>query len=136
MLVRNVATVTEDTPVEEAARTMADKGIGCLPVMKGSSMAGLVTKSDLFRALMELLGGRRPGVRVWAVTPEAKGTVSKVTGAITSISGNIVGLGFYEVRDSWGARWQMTVKVQDVEKEKLIAALKPCVIEILDVRES
>ena len=137
VMIKNVVTVNEDTPVEEAARVMADKGIGCLPVMAAEGvMAGLVTKSDLFRAFMELLGGRRSGVRVWAQTPDAKGTVAKITGAIAAVSGNIVGLGFNEIRDAKGSRWEITLKVQDVPKDKLVEALKPVVIEVKDVRES
>lgn len=136
VMVKNVVSVTDDTPVEEAARIMADKGIGCLPVMAGGMMAGLVTKSDLFRAFMELLGGRRPGVRIWAHTPDAKGTVAKITSAIASVSGNIVGLGFNEIRDVKGSRWEITLKVQDVTKDKLVEAIKPFVIDVKDVRES
>lgn len=40
---------------------------------------------------------------------------------------------------TWDASWfnrEMTVKVQDVTKDKLLEALKPVLIEILDVRES
>jgi acetoin utilization protein AcuB len=136
VMVKGVVTVNVDTPVEEAARVMADKGIGCLPVMGNGQMVGLVTKSDLFLAFMELLGGRRPGIRVWAQTPDAKGTVAKITSAIAAVSGNIMGLGFNEIRDAKGSRWEITLKVQEVPKEKLIEALKPVVIEIKDIRES
>lgn len=137
VMVKNVCTVQEDTPVEEAARVMSDKGIGCLPVTaKGGGMVGLITKSDLFLAFMELLGGRRPGIRVWAETPDAKGAVAKITSAVASISGNIVGLGFNEIRDVKGSRWEMTLKVQDVTADQLKEALKPVVIEIKDVREA
>ncbi len=136
VMVKNVATINEDTPVEEAARVMADMGIGCLPVMGKDAMVGLVTKSDLFRAFMELLGGRRPGVRIWAQTPDTKGTVAKITSAIAAVSGNIVGLGFNEIRDGKGSRWEITLKVQDVPAEKLVEALRPLLLEIKDVRES
>ena len=136
VMVKNVYSVTGDTPVEEAARIMSDKGIGCLPVVDKDTMIGLVTKSDLFLAFMELLGGRRTGVRIWAQTPDAKGTVAKITNAIAAVSGNIVGLGFNEIRDVKGSRWEITLKVQDVPADKLVEAIKPIVIEIKDVRES
>ena len=137
VMVKEVETVGEDTPVEEAARIMADQGIGCLPVVDGTGgMTGLVTKADLFRAFMELLGGRRRGVRVWAQTPDTKGTIAKITGAIAAISGDIVGLGFNEIRDLKGSRWEITLKVQDVKADKLAEAIRPFVIDIKDVRES
>jgi len=137
VMVKNPTTVNENTPVEEAARIMADKGIGCLPVVgDDGAMVGLVTKSDLFRAFMELLGGRRHGVRIWAETPDTKGTIAKITGAIAAISGNIVGLGFNEIHDVKGSRCEITLKVQDVPAEKLAEAIKPFIISVKDVRES
>ena len=136
LMVKDVATVTEDTTVEDAARVMADRNIGCLPVMDGKHLVGMVSQNDIFRAFMELLGGRRKGVRIWATTADRKGTIAAITGAITAVSGNIVGLGFQEVSDAKGARWEITVKVQDVPKDKLVAALRPHLIEILDARES
>jgi acetoin utilization protein AcuB len=136
VMVKKIVSVDEDTTVEEAARIMADKVIGCLPVMKGKMMVGFITKSELFIALMELLGGRRSGVRVWATTSGTKGTVAKITSAVASISGNIVSLGFNQVLDATGSRWEMTIKVQDVTKDKLLEVLKPLVIKVLDVRES
>jgi acetoin utilization protein AcuB len=135
-MVKDVATVGEDATVEDAARIMADRNIGSLPVMDGKQLVGMVSQNDLFRAFMELLGGRRKGVRIWATTPDRKGTIAKITGAIAAVSGDIVGLGFKEVSDARGERWEITVKVQDVAKDKLVEALRPHVIEILDVRES
>jgi acetoin utilization protein AcuB len=136
LMVKDVATVGEDATVEDAARIMADRNIGSLPVMDGKQLVGMVSQNDLFRAFMELLGGRRKGVRIWATTPDRKGTIAKITGAIAAVSGDIVGLGFKEVSDARGERWEITVKVQDVAKDKLVEALRPHVIEILDVRES
>ena len=136
LMVKDVATVTEDTTVEDAARVMADRNIGSLPVMDGTHLVGMVNQNDIFRAFMELLGGRRKGVRVWATTADRKGTIAEITSAIAAVSGDIVGLGFHEVSDAKGARWEITVKVQDVAKDRLVAILKPHVLEILDARES
>ncbi|MGA2082283.1 MAG: CBS domain-containing protein [Holophaga sp.] len=136
LMVKDVATVSEETTVEDAARIMADRNIGALPVMHGKVLAGMVNQSDVFRAFMEMLGGRRKGVRVWATTGEQKGTVARITAAIADISGDIVGLGFHEIRDARGVRWEVTVKVQDVPRDSLVEALRPHVREILDVRET
>jgi acetoin utilization protein AcuB len=136
LMVKNVATVTEDTPGEDAARLMADRNIGCLPVMRDGGLVGMVNQNDLFRAFMVLMGGRRKGVRIWAATASEKGTVARITGAIADISGSIVGLGLLEIHDAQGTRAEITLKVQDVPKDKLVAVLKPLVRTILDVRES
>ncbi|MCL2479411.1 MAG: CBS domain-containing protein, partial [Treponema sp.] len=49
---KNVTTVQENEVVEEAARIMADRRIGCLPVMRGKLLVGIITDSDLFRVFV------------------------------------------------------------------------------------
>jgi acetoin utilization protein AcuB len=48
-------TVTPATRVEEAARLMLERRIGGLPVIEGTSLAGIVTGDDLLRALAGLI---------------------------------------------------------------------------------
>ena len=36
-------------PVQEAARSMAERKIGCLPVIEDGKLAGIVTETDLLR---------------------------------------------------------------------------------------
>lgn len=136
VMTRNVITVSEDTPIEEAARLMADNKVGGLPVMRDKTLVGIITETDLFKAFLELLGGRRPGVRVTAYTSGAKGTASQITSAVFAAGGDIVGFGIYEVADAPGVHWQMTIKVQGVPRDRLVEALRPVVYEILDVRET
>jgi CBS domain-containing protein len=51
MMTYPVVTVTPDTSVGEAADLMVHKGIGCLPVVEGTQLVGVVTKTDLLRCL-------------------------------------------------------------------------------------
>jgi acetoin utilization protein AcuB len=136
VMTREVITVEEDTPIEEAARIMADHKIGGLPVMKGGSLGGVITETDVFRAFLELLGARRHGVRITATTPGAKGTVARLADAVFKVGGNIIGLGFSERKAGKGSSWEVMLKVQDVGPDKLVAAVKPLVTEILDVRDT
>jgi acetoin utilization protein AcuB len=135
VMARDVITVAEKTPLEEAARIMADKKIGGLPVMRGPDLVGIITETDLFKSLLELLGGRRSGVRLTVAVPAVKGELSKVTTTIFEAGGNIVGIGMKGILGSYGDTAEVVLKVQDVEREALVAALKPVVSDILDVRE-
>ncbi len=38
-----------EAPVQEAARVMAERKIGCLPVIEDGKLAGIVTETDLLR---------------------------------------------------------------------------------------
>ncbi len=58
-----VQTIASDAPLEQAARIFVDRKIGALPVMAGETLAGIITESDAFRALIALLGAG-PGIRI------------------------------------------------------------------------
>ena len=132
---REVITVSEDTPLEEAARIMSDQNIGGLPVMQGQALIGIITETDLFKVLLQLLGGRRVGVRVTVSASGAKGTLAKITSAVFGVGGDIVGLGIIEVPNASGPKWRIILKVQDVPKDRLVETLRPVVDDIQDVRE-
>lgn len=136
VMARDVVTVSEDLPLEEAARIMVDRRIGGLPVMREQTLAGIITETDLFKVLLELLGGRRSGMRVTVSVAGAKGTLAKVANAVFNAGGDIVGLGISEVSGSGGMQWEIMLKVQDASKDKLVEALKPVVEEIVEVRET
>jgi CBS domain-containing protein len=44
-----VVTVAPDTAVGDATKLMLEKGLGCLPVLDGTQLVGIVTKTDLLR---------------------------------------------------------------------------------------
>lgn len=135
IMTRDLYTVNEDTPLEEAARIMADRRIGGLPVLNGGKLTGIITETDIFKAFLGQLGARRSGVRVSVAIPDEKGTMAKLTQAIFAIGGDIVGMGLSDPTPATGNQWEITVKVQDVTKDALVAAVRPVVTEIRDVRE-
>jgi acetoin utilization protein AcuB len=49
VMTRKPVSVTPQETVQGAARLMADKKIGCLPVVDGGKVSGIVTKDDLLR---------------------------------------------------------------------------------------
>jgi CBS domain-containing membrane protein len=46
---KKVITVTPETPIKDAAHLMADKKIGCVPVVTDGTLVGLVTTTDILR---------------------------------------------------------------------------------------
>jgi acetoin utilization protein AcuB len=104
--------------------------------MKSGKLVGKVTETDLFRALLQLFGGRRSGVRVTVRTPGAKGTFSKITGIISAAGGDIVGLGVVEAQGVPGDFWNVTLKVQDLTKKAVSAAFAKAGLEVVDIRET
>ncbi len=48
-MTEHVITISPDASVKEAARLMIDKKIGCLPVVEGQKLIGLLTETDILR---------------------------------------------------------------------------------------
>jgi len=134
IMIKNVLTITDDTPLEEAARVMADHRIGALPVMRDSKLVGIITETDIFKALLELMGAREPGVRLTMRMPEGQGVLPLCTETMTSLGGRVLAL------LTWSAEEpdyrMVTVKVTGVGREKLTEGIGKLGVEILDVRES
>ena len=49
------ATVTPDTPLDEAARMILELKVGGLPVIEQGKLVGIITETDLIKTLMQLL---------------------------------------------------------------------------------
>jgi acetoin utilization protein AcuB len=130
VMTRDVITVDEDAPVEQAGRIMADNKVSGLPVMRDGELVGIITETHLFNILLELFSARNPGVRVTAKISREKGLMAKITGAVASIGGQLEALGLH------GDSQTVTFKVVDVSREDVVKAVEPLVLEIVDVRES
>lgn len=133
VMTKDVISVPEDTPLEEAARLMFDKKIGSLPVMRDGLVVGIITESDLFKAFLELFGGHQKGVRLTVLAPYYKGSLADISTKITEAGGLILALNVFEGEDP--SNWGCTLKVTDIEKDELLEVVEPLIVEVLDVRE-
>lgn len=52
--------VTEDTPLEEVVKTMEERQIKRVPVVRGQEVVGIVSRANLFHALASLAGEAKP----------------------------------------------------------------------------
>ena len=134
LMTKKVITVCEDCPMEEAARIMVDNKIGGLPVVRGDTLVGIITETDLFKVFLELLGAREQGTRFTLLVPEKKGMLAAMAESVTQMGGNIVALGTFLGEDPTNRL--ITMKVQDVDKETLWPKLQELGIKLIDVRET
>ncbi len=132
IMTKEVITINEKTPIEEAARIMADNKIGGLPVMSDDHVVGMITETDLFKVFLELLGARESGLRVTLSVKDQPGELLKITQAIAALGGNFISFGQFSGADA--ATRLVTFKVSGVEPTKLHEALTPLVQELIDVR--
>jgi acetoin utilization protein AcuB len=127
-----VITVTADTPIEEAAAVMADHKIGGMPVLENGALAGIITETDIFKILVELLGARTPGLRVTLAVQDTKGTLAKITHALAAAGANIISLVAYGGVGEYDSR--ITIKLSDVDAETVRRVLTDLKLNIADMR--
>jgi len=134
VMTREVITVTEQTPIEEAARIMADNEIGGLPVMRGRELVGIVTETDLFRIFLELLGAREAGIRLAALVANRPGELAKLTSAVYQAGGNFLAL-VTSLGDSTENRL-VTAKIEGIDLSDLRRIVEPLVQKVVDLRQT
>jgi acetoin utilization protein AcuB len=129
---RPVITVSSDTPVEYAANLMAENAIGCLPVVadeEAGRLLGIITESDLFHALVRLMGAQEPSTRLRLLL---HGNDPTKLGQILLLVGqqhiHLAGL-LAEPVDAEG-RWPITLRVRTINPEPLLQELKDAGVEV------
>ena len=132
IMTTKVLTVSPDDVVEEAARVMVEKQVGCLPVVKGNALVGIITENDLFYIFTQMFGATQKGVRAIVCLDDAPGEMAKIAQKIAEAGGNIISLVTSASSDK--KKRPLTLKVAGVSLakiKKIFADLK-CPVE--DIR--
>jgi len=90
VMATDVVSALPDDPVEQAANTMREHRIGCLPVVEGGELVGIITASDVMDALVYLVGANEPGSRMEIALPDRPGALAGAAGVFGMCGINIV----------------------------------------------
>lgn len=131
---RPVVTVEGDCPMEEAARIMVARKIGCLPVMEGERLLGIITETDIFKTLVEVLGGEEIGTRLILHLPERVGELARATSQIAEAGGNIIAVTTSRILED--NQREVTIKESGADPETLKNLLKSSGTTVVDLRSS
>jgi acetoin utilization protein AcuB len=134
VMTKKVITVSRDTTIEEAARIMADKKIGGMPVVDSDRVVGMITETDLFKVFLELMGARDKGIRVTAAIEDKPGELAKITKAIADAGGNFVSFGFFSGEDT--STKVLTFKVEGIQKDEIKKVLGNVIKKFWDIRQT
>ena len=133
IMTREVITVSADDPVEQAAKKMSDNDVSILPVVDDDGrLMGVVSRSDLFRLLLELFGSRHYGLRVTFRIKDQPGVIAKIALAMEKVGVNIISIGNLDSDQGYST---IIMKLNGVEKDTLEKTLLPLVDGKLDIRE-
>jgi len=95
IMTRNPLTISPGALLEEAAILMRDHDVGCLPVLDGETLVGIITESDILDSFIELLGFREPGTRLTIEAEDAPGILSHLASIFGQFNANITHVAVY-----------------------------------------
>jgi acetoin utilization protein AcuB len=129
IMTRRVYTVSSNASIEEAALMMREKKIGCLPVVDGGKLVGILTETDILDAFLDSLGVHGPGYRVELALPNKAGILFEVLKIIKDFDANIVSVASASHEDT-GMKI-LILRIETKNYKILKAALKKSGYEIL-----
>ncbi|MGA7577702.1 MAG: CBS and ACT domain-containing protein [Desulfobaccales bacterium] len=90
---RDPITVSQEATVEEAAQIMLAHTFSGLPVVDaGGSLAGIITQSDILRALLHISGSLQGGVQFALRLEDRPGVLKEVVDLIGAKEGRLISL--------------------------------------------
>ncbi|MBO8159655.1 CBS and ACT domain-containing protein [Thermosyntropha sp.] len=76
---QRLITVDADNYIETAARLMRDNKISGLPVVEDGKLVGIITETDIFDSLIQILGVTRPHTRIDLFIEDKPGVLADIT---------------------------------------------------------
>jgi acetoin utilization protein AcuB len=135
VMAEQVITVTPRTPLAQAAHLLADRKIGCLPVIEAGRLVGIITETDVLRAfaafLDDLSGSPRLEVAVRDV-PGRLGEISRLFTEVPSEVGSFMGAWTDPAHAADGI---LVLRFQAFEPQEILRILERAGIEVLHPAE-
>ncbi len=82
VMTRELITAHPDMPIEEAGKLLYANRIGCLPVVTGDAIVGILTEGDVLQAFVDLFGVNQPSSRIEVRLENRPGELARVVRVI------------------------------------------------------
>ncbi|MCR4821747.1 MAG: CBS and ACT domain-containing protein [Treponema sp.] len=129
---KNPITIQKEATVEEAAKLMAENGISSVIVLDDNVLAGILTKADLFKAMVDMFGFKYEGVRASIQVSDDCGQLARISAALAEKKGKVVSVITADGSDV--SKRIITLKVIGLSKDQVSDILKGLGAEIKDIR--
>lgn len=115
---QQLLTIRSDTYIETAARIMRDNKVSGLPVVDEDQLVGIITETDLFDALIDILGVHNAHTRIDFIVKDRPGPIAEVTGLIAARDINITNIVVYF--DEKKGQYKVILRMEEPEFQPII----------------
>lgn len=121
IMAKKPITVSSDATIEEAALIMREKKVGGLPVMSDGKLVGIISESDLFDAMIDLFGLKRPGKRLTIEVDDIPGVLADVARIMKESGINIINVANIKRKNG---KVEIIIRIDVKEADNCVATLK------------
>jgi acetoin utilization protein AcuB len=124
-------TITPDTIIEKAVQLMHDHKIGCLPILDGEKLLGIITETDILDLFVDLFGVKTPGTRITLALPDAPGILHDVLAVVKKHNVNLISV----VTPSYQIDHNriVAIRIQTLDHDKIVEDLRHSGYEVLSI---
>jgi acetoin utilization protein AcuB len=124
--------VTPATTLEAAAQLLLKHKIGGLPVIENGRLVGIVTRSDVLQAFLDVMGASEAiSTRIDFVLREEGGGLAAASRIVSQEGGEVLSLGTY--RGKWGKASVCYLRLRSGDTDAIAKALSEQGFEVLGV---
>lgn len=132
---KDIVHVHPSTPIEEAAKIMADKKIGSLLVLEEEKLIGIITETDIFKVFINMLGAREKGFRYVFKVQNVPGILARILNLMHQCGADVIAVSTCEKSEE---EYNVMVKVKpSLNRENFERKLLEGIpnVSIIDVRQ-
>jgi acetoin utilization protein AcuB len=124
-------TITRDTIIEKAVQLLHDHKIGCLPIVDGEKLLGVITETDVLDLFIDLFGVKTPGTRITLALQDAPGILHDVLEVVKRHNVNLISV----VTPSYTVDGKriVAIRIQTLDYDKIVEELKTSGYEVLSI---
>jgi acetoin utilization protein AcuB len=110
---------------------MHDHKIGCLPILDGEKLLGIITETDILDLFVDLFGVKTPGTRITLALQDAPGILHDVLHVLKKHNVNIISV----VTPSYKVNGKriVAIRIQTLDYDKIVEGLKTSGYEVLSI---
>lgn len=118
---QNLVTISPESYIETAARVMRENNVGALPVLEKDELVGIVTETNMFDALIDILGVTKAHSRIDLYAIDRPGTLAEIINIIAKRGVNIINSVVYEEKNH---EYKIILRIEEVNCDEIVAELK------------
>ena len=124
IMTRDPITVRPDFTLEETAETlMSNKISGCPVLDRQDEIAGIITKNDIFRAVISISGISKKGIQLGFLVQDKPGSIKEITDIIREYHARLISLTTTYEKAPQGRR-HLCVRAFNINRELLPEMVK------------